>query len=276
MHARVSSLSLGTLLVTLAIPCLAAPATFADIVLADSPIAYWRLGEAAGSVVAADAAADQDGTYALLGVAPGEPGINGGDTGVQFDGGRVSVPNDPALGPDLITMEALLRWDGPNGFQQRILEKSFFAGGEQASYGLNVLDDGSLRVEIRAGGGPSSHTAPAALTAGSGAHVVGAFDGSLVSIYLNGALLLSEAAAFPGDLQDGVNALGIGNQVERDRPFRGLLDEVALYDYALSAQQVEQHFQALNPVPEPASAGLLGAALILLLIAAPRGKRRSA
>jgi Concanavalin A-like lectin/glucanases superfamily/PEP-CTERM motif len=258
-----ASLSLATLLG-------AAPITFANAVLADSPIAYWRFGEAPGATTASDSAIGHDGTYSAVGIALGQAGIGGGDTGALFDGatGRGTVPDDAELGPDTITMEALLRWDGPNGFQQRVLEKSFFAGGEQASYGLSILPDGTIRVEIRAGGGPSSHTTSTAITAGSNAHVAATFDGTSVVVYLNGALVLDELAATPGNLQDGINPLGIGNQFERDRPFLGLIDELALYDHALSAGQIGEHFGALSPVPEPGTVllllsglGLVGGAL---------------
>jgi hypothetical protein len=263
------ALSVAVLLLSaLATPVLAAPITFANAVLADNPIAYWRFGEAAGAGTAADAASGHDGTY-FPGVTAGQAGIGGGDTGALFDGisGSVTVPNDPELGPDLITMEALVRWDGPNAFQQRILEKSFFTGGEQASYGMSILPTGAVQVEIRSGGAASSHTTLQTLLAGDEAYLVGVYDGSSVFIYLDG-LLLSQTLATPGALQDGLNPLGIGNQSERNRPFNGLIDEVALYDYALSANQIGAHFDALS-VPEPD-----GLALLWIAIAATSLVRR--
>ena len=262
-NRNVLTVSLAALLLlsALATPGLAAPITFANAVVADNPIAYWRFGEAAGAATAADAAIGHDGTY-FPGVTAGQAGIGGGDTGALFDGitGSVTVPNDPELGPNLITMEALVRWEGPNGFQQRILEKSFFAGGEQASYGMSILDNGAVQVEVRSGGAASNHTTLQTLMPGDEAYLVGVFDGTFVFIYLDG-LLLTQTMATPGALQDGPNALGIGNQSERNRPFRGLIDEVALYDHALSADQIGAHFDALSPVPEPGALGLLSIGL---------------
>ncbi len=246
-------------LLTFAIPSVAAPITFANAVLGDNPIAYWRFGEAPGAITAVDAAIGHDGTYSALGITLGQPGIAGGDTGALFDGmnGRVTVPDDSELGPDHISMEALVRWDGQNGFQQRILEKSFFLGGEQASYSLSIRDDGKIQVEVRAGGGPSLHTSPGAITPGAEAYLVGVFDGDFVRIYQDGNIVLQQGVAFPGALQDGLNPLGIGNQFERNRPFKGLIDELALYDYGLSEEQVREHFAALQQVPEPGTAMLL-------------------
>jgi hypothetical protein len=270
MRNRIPAVSVAaTLLLALSSPVLSAPITFANAVLADNPIAYWRFGEAAGAGTAADAAIGHDGTY-LPGVTAGQAGIGGGDTGALFDGisGSVTVPNDPELGPNLITMEALVRWEGPNAFQQRILEKSFFAGGEQASYGMSILPTGAVQVEVRSGGAASSHTTLPTLLPGDEAYLVGVFDGSSVFIYLDG-LLLNQTLATPGALQDGPNALGIGNQSERNRPFNGLIDEVALYDYALSANQIGAHFDALSAVPEPG-----GATLLFLALAAASFARR--
>ncbi len=253
-----------------AAPGWSAPITFANAVLADSPIAYWRFGESPGATTAVDAAIGHDGTY-FAGVSLGQAGIGGGDTAALFDGviGKVTVPDDPELGPNLISMEALVRWDGDNGFQQRILEKSFFAGGEQASYGLSILPDGTIRVEVRSGGAATNHTSAPMLLPGTAAYIVAIFDGTLVSMYLDG-ILLQQTAATPGSLQDGINALGIGNQSERNRPFNGLIDEVALYDYALSGDQVGEHFDALQAVPEPGTLGLL---LIALAASFARQKR---
>jgi len=78
-----------------------------------------------------------------------------------------------------------------------------------------------------------------------------------VTIFHDGNIVLKQGVAFPGALQDGVNPLGIGNQFERDRPFEGLIDELALYDYGLSEEQVREHFAALQQVPEPGTAMLL-------------------
>ncbi len=50
-------------------------------------------------------------------------------------------------------MEAKISWSGPNSFQQRILEKSSYP--ELAQYGLSILDNGHVQVEIRTTATPS-------------------------------------------------------------------------------------------------------------------------
>ena len=106
---------------------------FATQVLADGPVGYWRLGEPAGSLTAADASGNNNPGTCTGGITFGQPGLHGGDTAALFDGatGRISVTNSESVNPARITMEAKVRWDGATGFQQRILEKESFAGTTQ-------------------------------------------------------------------------------------------------------------------------------------------------
>ncbi len=231
-----------------------APITFASEVLTDGPIGYWRLGEAPGTATAADASGNANtGTYSSMGIELGQPGFHGGDTAALFDGrnGRIVVPNSDVLNPPNITMEAKVRWDGPNDYQQRILEKSSFA--ELAQYGLSILPDGHVQVEIRTSAATTSVNVKSIGLAAQGAetHIVATYDGATIRIFLNGALDPSETAA-PGSISpkppDPANptasGVGIGNQIDRDRPFNGLIDEVALYPTALSAGRILAHYQS--------------------------------
>src|SRR5207253_2489267 len=62
-----------------------APAGYDAVPRADSPIAYWRLGDAAGSA-ASDLVASHDARLAG-GVTAGQPGVTGdGDRSMAFDG----------------------------------------------------------------------------------------------------------------------------------------------------------------------------------------------
>jgi hypothetical protein len=78
-----------------------APASaYADQVLADSPISYWRLGETSGST-ASDATGVNPGTY-IGGVTLGQPGALTGDpnSAASFDG-----VNDYTVVPDSSTLD---------------------------------------------------------------------------------------------------------------------------------------------------------------------------
>jgi hypothetical protein len=225
---------------------------FATEVLTDGPIGYWRLGEALGSVTAADASGNLNNGTCSGGITFGQPGFHGGDTAALFDGktGRTIVLNSNSLNPPHITMEAKVRWDGPNDYYQRILEKSSFP--ELAQYGLGILPDGHVRVELRTSSATTSVDVDsiALVAQGVETHVAATYNGNVIRIYLNG-VLDSETRA-PGSISPKPptslnlieSGVGIGNQTQRDRPFKGLIDEVALYPAALSAERILAHYQS--------------------------------
>lgn len=226
--------------------------TFATEVLADGPIGFWRLGEALGSVAAADASGNGNSGSCVGTITFGQPGFYGGDTAALFDGatGRIIVLNSNSLNPPHITMEAKVRWDGSNDLYQRILEKSSFA--ELAQYGFGILPDGHVRVELRTSSATTSVDVDSVGVASQGVetHVVATYDGNVIRIYLDG-VLDSETRA-PGSISPKPptsanlieSGVGIGNQTQRDRPFKGLIDEVVLYPAALSAERVLAHYRS--------------------------------
>ena len=226
-------------------------------VLADGPIGYWRFGEPVGSLVAADGSGNGNDGACSGPITFGEPGFHGGDTAALFSSAtlptpspRVVVLNSNSLNPANITMEAKVRWDGPNGLQQRIIEKSSFP--QLAQYGLSVLPNGHVRVEIRTSSATTSVDVDsvAALSQGVESQLIATYDGAVIRIYINGVLDAEVAA--PGTVSPKPptpqnlieSGVGIGNQTEHDRPFNGLIDEVALYPSALSAERVLAHYRS--------------------------------
>jgi hypothetical protein len=225
---------------------------FATEVLADGPIGYWRLGETLGSVTAADASGNGNIGTCSGGITFEQPGFHGGDTAALFDGatGRIIVLNSNSLNPPHITMEAKVRWDGPNDLYQRILEKSSFP--ELAQYGLGILPDGHAHVELRTSPAASSVDVDsiAMVAQGVETYLAATCDGNVIRVYLNGVLdsethapgSISPKPPTPANLIE--SGIGIGNQTQRDRPFNGLIDEVALYPTALAAERILGHYQS--------------------------------
>ncbi len=69
-------------------------------------------------------------------------------------------------------------------------------------------------------------------------HVVTVFDGGSVAIYLDGKLAQSAPVDPPGPLQYTMRHLQMGGLDTAGSFFKGLMDEVRLYDVALDASQV--------------------------------------
>jgi len=218
-----------------------ARATYRDVVLGDGPVAYWRLGETTGSTLFDETASHQDGTYAN-GVALGLPGVVVGDadTAANFDGvdDYASVANSPALD---ITAPALSveLWAkaGPQRPFATLLSKNDFFG--TTGYSIYAGSTGRLRFWI---GGPFRFTGDFPFTwDNQWHHIVGVYDGAALRLYVDKVEEVATPASGPiGDSSS--QALRLGQFSGGGFPFAGSLDEVAVYDHALSVDQIHHHY----------------------------------
>jgi hypothetical protein len=202
--------------------------------------AYWRLGEASGTT--ACASKGPNGTY-VGGVTLGAAGAPAGDpdTSISLDGssGRVEVPNAAALNPTTgLTLEA---WVKPNAIalnsHQTILRKD-------GEYYFKVYED---KLQFWLWTSATTKTDPTSdhlMTAGTWQHVVVTYDGSTVRFYRNGVAIGTVAVSVP--LRTNANPLHLGASLVSGNEtnfLAGGLDEVAIYDRALSAADVAAHYQ---------------------------------
>src|SRR6185436_2157336 len=99
-------------------------------------------------------------------------------------------------------------------------------------------------------GSERSATGTAALPLNAWSHLATTYDGSLVRLYVNGVLASSTAVTGAMTASTGVLHLG-GNGVWGEW-FAGLIDEVRVYDRALSAPEVQQDMAtAVSGSPPP-------------------------
>lgn len=175
-----------------------------------------------------------------------------------FDGvdDGVSVPFDDSLQVSQITLEAWVYWKGDNGVQQRILDRARPAtSATQSDYSLSLTSSGKPMVELRLGAFPEdikTLTSEVAVKPDLWTHVVATYDGAEIVVYVDG--LVGAQVDATGPLAylaaDKAQPLGLalGNQFERNRPLKGLLDEVRIYDRGLTAGEVRsRHAGTLGP-----------------------------
>lgn len=223
---------------------------YAGTILADGPVGYWRLGEASGATTAVDETGNgHDGTYVggpTLGVSGAV--VNDDNTAVDFLQGAnttVEIPDSPSLNPTAaLSIEAWVYWpDAPDNNYPFIAAK-----GHHEQYELFAGESSDFRPWARVmPTGGSTYTSlhrtrvPIQPTA-TWVHVAWTYDAAGDSrLYLDGALVHEEAA--PGELVTTGWGLRIGNSRNTSNyPFHGSLDEPAFYDRALTAEEVEEHY----------------------------------
>lgn len=212
---------------------------YADEVLRDGPTAYYRLGDSAESATVTDATGGENlGTFRNGVLQELDGGLfEDGDGAVGFDGADDDLEVPDAAGLDLGDALTLEAWIRPGGADPAaILDKG------PGAYALRLTGDGRFSL-VRSGFGDVA-TATAAIPLDDVFHhVVATKSGSEARLYLDGADVTGTTARHT--LADGASALRIGSAhapTAGEDPYRGELDEVALYRGALSAARVRAHY----------------------------------
>ena len=151
------------------------------------------------------------------------------------NGNFVSLPLEQA-GP--FTLQAWLRT--PDRLLPEFTGVLSTGGSAQSATSLQIELDGTGNYRLNAGDGDFSWLIGPALD--SFQHVAVTFDGSTLSVYLNGQLVQSDVWAGSPGL--GFHVVNVGIDREGLHPFTGLVDEVQVFNRALSDEEVAQTFMA--------------------------------
>jgi hypothetical protein len=246
---------------------------YETLVAASSPAGYWRLDEPQHSVAvnSGSLGSDADGIRANTTVlaGPSSPAWAGFETNngaCRFDGSSsyLELGGNPAglnfTGP--ITVEA---WVKPDAAQNNF--------GDVVAHGVNDADNEEMMLRLTSGATYDvaswdgvTHGTSVAIPGGDlggtdWIHLAGTYNGTDWKLYRNGlevatgtdatgSILVTNAAWGIGARGRWRSAFGIlAGAAFPDRAFTGGVDEVAIYNHALSAARVAAHY----------SAGLLGA-----------------
>jgi len=232
----------------------AGAADYPTTILADNPLAYFRLEETSGTVAADSSASGAfPGNYVTSGSYPilGQPGI---------DTNSVSVSS--SQGPDYVTVGYYPELNQPGPFSFEVWARP-----------VSVPTGGNYRCPI--GNSPAFGTVTAsgwyvyqtpdvpselALVTPTGDvfisttdyqlfkwyHIAGTYDGTNMSFYLNGVLVgTQKASAYVANSVNNAGAcvFGIGERGDGYGNFDGGLDEAAFYTNALTAAQILNHYE---------------------------------
>ncbi|MBI4586768.1 MAG: hypothetical protein HY717_22365 [Planctomycetes bacterium] len=158
-------------------------------------------------------------------------------SGLSFDGMNDLVLVQDSSSLDLSTGMTLEAWVQPAGaisYWACILQKevdAWFLHAGSSSGGRPAVG-GTFNGAVRYLNGP------AALPLNTWTHIAGTFDGTRLRFFVNGVEAAS--AALAASLQVNNSPLRLGGNTYSGEFFKGLIDEVRIYNYALSPAEIQR------------------------------------
>jgi hypothetical protein len=183
--------------------------------------------------------------------APGEVG-----TAFNFDGtnGYAQIPNAPELNQSNVTVECWVRFDrldsdgtNPQGNAYLVFKQntrnSVFEGINLAKHRVTGGDIIVWEVSSAAGQ-PVQINSVTFVTTNVWYHVAGLRGSNYTQLYINGQLEAEGSVDFPQDYGNYPLYFGTSGQPSWDRRLAGSLDEVSLYNRALSGSEIAEIYAA--------------------------------
>jgi glucose/arabinose dehydrogenase len=200
---------------------------------AQAPVAAYGFNEGTGTAVADASGAGNHGTASSTSWAP----LGRYGSALSFTSGAswVTVPDSASL--DLTNGVTLEAWINPSalaGSWRTVIFKQTGGGMAYALFAANGSNRPAGQVQI---GGEQNAVGPAALALNTWTHLATTYDGAALRLYVNGNQVASRAQTGSAAVSTGVLRIG-GNSIWSE-PFRGLIDEVRIYDRALAPAEIQ-------------------------------------
>ena len=229
----------------------AATSTYSAEVLADGPLAYYRLGEASGTTINDSSGNSHNGTYDASRITLGVAGLVTGDSDTCVDftlaGSGSSAPGAISgaswMNVANITLEAIINSDSVNA-NRSILDRDNLALTRCWQFRIN--SSGKIEfVYWTTTAGVFVLAGSTTLSVSTKYHVAATYDGTNAKVWLNGTQDGTQAQS--GSLQVGT---GVDLSIGASRSggggglvqfFDGRIDEVAYYNTALSSTRIAAH-----------------------------------
>ncbi len=209
-------------------------------------LAYWTFDEGSGTI-----AYDSSGNINTGAVSGPSWNWTGGMFGsaINFGGqDQVAVSNSASLNPvNGITVSALVNPDNWSN-SPRLLEK----GSSNNQYALFVNPSGQLAFALYGVANGTLVTSPPSV--GNWHHIAGTYDGSLISLYVDGQIVTQQTASGQMPLTIDPLAIGFRPGASLSYRFNGIIDDVRIYGSALTSNQIAQLYVPNTPANLTATA----------------------
>ena len=171
------------------------------------------------------------------------PGLSGApQTAYYFNGGtqHILVPNHPLLNlQNAVSVSCLFSPAALPAKETFLLSH----GSWQNRWKISITPEKFLRWTVNSLSGISDLDAPLPLQTGAYYHAVATYDGSLLALYLDGELVGYKP--FTGKIRQTTLPFLMGQMLpgQTEYNFKGTLDDVKIFDYALPPDAVEALYQ---------------------------------
>jgi hypothetical protein len=135
-----------------------------------------------------------------------------------------------------------------NVWQGNIINKEQNGAGTDYGYMLRVGAGGKLNANFGNGSWKEVTSTNAVLTLNTWHHIAGRYNGSYLTIYVDGIPV--DSSAYSGSINSGNSNLVIGAQSNGGRHFTGSIDEVRIWDVARTKSQIQQNMHTLQCADE--------------------------
>jgi len=199
----------------------------------DALIGHWKLDEAHGEI-AGDSAGVNDGI--LHGEAMWEPLVGILDGAVSCDeNDHIRIPNESTF--DMVEQITVACWINIKDIDKDW--QTIIAKGDSAWRLSTHRSEARMHFAVT---GPPQHMAvnsSSELSTGAWHHVCGTYDGANIRIYIDGVEDSAEPAPYSGGITTNNFDVYIGDNAEKpNRHWRGMIDDVRIYNYALDQGEV--------------------------------------
>ncbi len=229
-----------------------------DTPLGNEKVLYFKFDEGSGSKIDDQTNYNNDGTiYSATWV----NGLFG--NGLAFDGTNdyLDVPDSDSL--DLGSGLTIESWVYPKGFQgdgskggNVILSK--WNSAPTGQYVINAYTGGNLQFRISDGTTTEKIESTGSLFTDRWQYIVGTWDGTTMYLYVDGKEISKKTTSittlYSSDYTDDQLRIGhVSTSTLNNWHFNGIIDELSIYNYSLSAQTIKDNFYSTLPRTIPNS-----------------------
>jgi len=220
---------------------------FPNLVYAQNLVGYWKFDEGSGSSAADSSDNLNIGTLINMESTDWVDGKFG--KALAFDGVNeyISIPDSATLNPtSAITIETWIKLSSKSAWDTVLSKPYTTESSPYQQYSLSLDSTGDkIGFELTTGGLRSEVWSTTSPVTGTWYHFIGVYNGTHMSVYLDG--VKENSIVKTGN----INNYGMDLSIGRYEPstveyFNGIIDEVRIYDYALTDEDVEDRYNQGN------------------------------